>query len=504
MRYLTMLLLTAAATYATGTTPSLFEFQADIEVAVTHAGAPLADASVRLDLNNNGIWDDHLGEPEAATGADGLATFNDIVSIHDPERGGDHPADIIDWQTSRILTGNLRGAVGTREVQFDFSLPAGVARVSLGLYDLRGRLLARTDGVGDLALDVPGGLSSGVYFVRLSADPAAPVTQRITSVGQRTQTILAREVSTAVAVAAGWAEFRAPAGTRKCRDGGHSITIMVSHAACGGMNQAETVAAGQNDFAVAMPESPAGFVYIPPGRFVMGSPEGEPGRVEHEGPQHEVEVTQGFIISRHEVTEQWWYQVMGGTPTTSQLPKSHVSWDMAVQFCNALSNQEALTPAYTIHGSSGNVTWNQNADGYRLPTEAEWEYACRATTTMAYHNNTNCLSSHTEANYWGSLFQLPGCPQGVYRGARTAVGTFPANRWGLADMHGNLWEWVWCGWRTYTSSPQANPVTNASPGAYRVYRGGSWDYYARDCRSAYRYSSYPDQAYGFLGFRPVR
>lgn len=504
MRYVTILLLVAAAANANGTTPSWFELLADIDVTVTQAGAPLEGAIVRLDLNNNGAWDDHLGEPEAASGADGIATFNDIASVQDPGQGGDDPADMIGWQPTRILIGNLRGAVGAREVHFDFSLPTGVGRASLGLYDLRGRLVVRTDGAGDLTLDVPGGLSSGVYLVRLGADPAAPVTQRIISVGQRTQIIRAREVRTADAIAAGWAGFRAPAGERRCRDGGYPITIMVSHTAYGGMNQAETIAAGQNSFAVAMPEPPVGFVFIPPGRFLMGSPVDEPGRNEHEGPQHEVQLTHGFFISRYEVTEQWWYQVMGGAPTTSQLPKSHVSWDMAVQFCNALSIQESLTPVYTIHGPNGDVTWNLDANGYRLPTEAEWEYACRAMTTMAYHNDTNCLSSHAEANYWGSIFQLPGCPLGVYRGARTEVGTFPANRWGLADTHGNLWEWVWCGWRTYTSSPQANPVTNASPGAYRVYRGGSWDYFASDCRSAKRFSTFPDQAYGFLGFRPVR
>jgi formylglycine-generating enzyme required for sulfatase activity len=251
------------------------------------------------------------------------------------------------------------------------------------------------------------------------------------------------------------------------------------------------------------------FVYIAPGtlmpdRFTMGSPSDEPGRDSWEGPQHQVTLTQDFYMSKYQVTEEWWYRVMGGTPTTSQLPKSGVSWDMAVHFCNVLSLQEGLTPAYAIHQPNGDVTWNQSANGYRLPTEAEWEYACRAGTTMTYHNNTNCLSSDTEANFYGSLNQLPNCPTGVARGGRTAVGSFPANQWGLYDMHGNVWEWVWCGLRTYTSSSQVDPVHNVDPGVRRVLRGGYWDSFSKDCRSAYRTASNPFHAYQSLGFRPVR
>ena len=245
------------------------------------------------------------------------------------------------------------------------------------------------------------------------------------------------------------------------------------------------------------------FVLIPPGTFLMGSPEDELEHYWDEGPQHQVTLTQAFYMSKYEVTEELWAKAMGGSPTTSQLPQDYVSWDMAVQFCNALSILEGLTPAYTIHDHDGEVTWNQSANGYRLPTEAEWEYACRATATLAFNNNTNCLSSDTEANYDGN-YPLTGCPTGVYRVARTVVGSFPANQWGLCDMHGNMFEWVWCGVRTYTSPAQVDPVYNVGPGDYRVFRSGCWSCRVQYCRSARRGYSYPGYSDKYYGFRPVR
>jgi len=247
------------------------------------------------------------------------------------------------------------------------------------------------------------------------------------------------------------------------------------------------------------------FTLIPAGTFTMGSPTDEPGRYNNES-QHQVTLTKGFYMSKYEVTEEWWYEVMGGTPTTSQYPKIYVSWQEAIEFCNELSIIEGYTPVYTINGPEGDVTWNQIANGYRLPTEAEWEYACRATTTMAFNNNTNCLSSDTEANYDGN-YPLDDCSTGLFRDGRTTVGTFPPNDWGLFDMHGNVWEWVWDGYRSdYENLPAEDPVYNdVGPEATRLGRGGSWNYYARACRSAYRQTPYQGfQGDKYCGFRICR
>jgi formylglycine-generating enzyme required for sulfatase activity len=249
--------------------------------------------------------------------------------------------------------------------------------------------------------------------------------------------------------------------------------------------------------------APDDFVYVAPGTFDMGSPLTEPNRGSAEI-QHTVTLTRGFYMSKYEVTEQWWAEVMGGAPTTSQLPRVNVTWDMAVQFCNTLSLQEGVTPAYVILGTDGNVTWNREASGYRLPTEAEWEYACRAGTTTAFNNGTNCLSSNTEANYNGN-FPLRGCPTGISRPARTSVGSFPANAWGLYDLHGNVFEWVWDGYRVdHQNLPAKDPVHEVGPASSRVFRGGSRGAFAWQCRSAFRQSYRPtDYSYG-VGFRPVR
>jgi len=274
--------------------------------------------------------------------------------------------------------------------------------------------------------------------------------------------------------------------------------------------QTDTLAADQTVvfaglYTPDIPEAPAGFRLIPAGTFVMGSPDTEPGRNASREAQHEVTLTRAFWMAEHAVTEQLYAEVIGGA-SDSQLPQVMVSWNQAIQFCNALSLRDGLEPAYAIHGP-GQVTWDPDADGYRLPTEAEWEYACRALTTTAFHNGTDCLSADTEANYNGTL-PLAGCPEGIDRGERTVVGSFPANAWGLFDMHGNVAEWCW---DVFQADHVALGATDPIGGGFdqdstanRTVRGGHYSFNAAICRSAHRNNLVPNTLFPSTGFRVVR
>jgi formylglycine-generating enzyme required for sulfatase activity len=227
-------------------------------------------------------------------------------------------------------------------------------------------------------------------------------------------------------------------------------------------------------------------VHIKGGTFWMGSPESEEGRSNAEV-RHRVTVS-SFNIGKYEVTQREYQALMGTNPSNNKgdnLPVERVTWYDAVEYCNALSRQEGLTPAYTVQGTV--VTWNRKASGYRLPTEAEWEYACRAGTTTAY--NTGSSISDSQANYRSS--------------GTKPVGTYAPNAWGLYDMHGNVWEWCWDRYGDYASGAQTDP-TGAASGAYRVIRGGSWVNFAQIVRSAHRYDYVPSYWSYYLGFRLVR
>ncbi|GBU26780.1 serine/threonine protein kinase [Treponema sp. R8-4-B8] len=245
---------------------------------------------------------------------------------------------------------------------------------------------------------------------------------------------------------------------------------------------------------------PAGMVRIQGGTFTMGSPSSEPSRNSNEGPQHQVTVS-SFYMGRYEVTQKEYQEVMGTNPSNfkgDNLPVEQVSWYDAIEYCNKRSQKEGLTPAYTRNGD--NVTWNKNANGYRLPTEAEWEYACRAGTTTPFSTGNNVTTS--QANYDGN-YPYNNNAKGEYRQKTTAVGSFSPNALGLYDMHGNVREWCWDWYGDYTSGAQTDPM-GASSGSYRVLRGGNWNNYGMFLRSASRYGSYPYVRYYDIGFRLVR
>ena len=261
-----------------------------------------------------------------------------------------------------------------------------------------------------------------------------------------------------------------------------------------------------------------GLVRVQSGSFLMGSPEGTPYSWDNERPVRRVTVS-GFSISRHPVTQGEWYNVMGtrpsfftgerdsdGNPVTGvdwrNLPVERVSWWDAIEFANARSRRAGLTPAYAISGTGANrtVTWNRNANGYRLPTEAEWEFAARGGVV--------CRGNFTfsGSNVAGEVAWLS-----TNSGRRTReVGTLRPNALGIYDMSGNVWEWVYDRWGEYPNQSQTNPTGPAAGGA-RVIRGGSWYFESELARSAFRYAGYPvyrsldgpAARYGHLGFRVV-
>lgn len=255
---------------------------------------------------------------------------------------------------------------------------------------------------------------------------------------------------------------------------------------------------------------PENFVLIEGGTFEMGSPDTENWRSEDET-QHTV-IVSDFYMSIYEVTQAEYAEVTGNNPSSfsgENLPVENVTWMDAVRYCNALSEREGLEPAYIIDGAT--ITWNRSADGYRLPTEAEWEYACRAGTTTPF-NTENSISAE-EANYYGHYpYEIEGnyfsqgnleTKPGEYRQTTVDVDSFSPNKWGLYNMHGNVGEWVWDYYGVYGTEEQTDPA-GAESGTLRVYRGGGWNDFAKNMRSAYRATLAEDKGSFNIGIRLVR
>ncbi|MGB7442086.1 MAG: formylglycine-generating enzyme family protein [Coleofasciculaceae cyanobacterium] len=237
-------------------------------------------------------------------------------------------------------------------------------------------------------------------------------------------------------------------------------------------------------------------VAIPEGSFVMGSPDTEEGHRDNESPQHQVTV-KSFFMGKYPVTQAQWQAVAALPQVNSELdsdpswfkgadrPVEQVSWYDAVEFCARLSKQTGRE--------------------YRLPSEAEWEYACRAGTTTPFHFGETITTEL--ANYNGN-YTYGEAAKGKYREQTTSVGSFPPNAFGLYDMHGNVWEWCADSWHSnYQGAPSDGSVwedKNENDNDFRLLRGGSWHSYPAFCRSAYRSNLNPgDRHIGIIGFRVV-
>ena len=235
------------------------------------------------------------------------------------------------------------------------------------------------------------------------------------------------------------------------------------------------------------------------GVFTQGSPIEEAGRSSNES-QRQVTLSP-FFIGKYEVTQSQYEEIMGTNPSHNKapnLPVEQVSWFEAIEFCNKLSEKEGLTPVYTIDGRA--VTWNRNTDGYRLPTEAEWEYACRAGTLTVFSTGINITSA--QANYDGTR-PFNNNERTEYRRTTIPAGSFAPNAFGLFDMHGNVGEWCWDINGVYAAGPQTDPAGAAS-GGYRIFRGGGWNHPADFLRSAKRSANTPTTRGHYLGFRVAR
>jgi formylglycine-generating enzyme required for sulfatase activity len=223
-------------------------------------------------------------------------------------------------------------------------------------------------------------------------------------------------------------------------------------------------------------------VEIPAGTFYMGSPENEKGRYDSESPQHQVTVP-SFFVGKYPLTQAQYEAIMGNNPAYfkgNNRPVECVSWDDGVAFCEKLSQK--------------------TGKNYKLPSEAQWEYACRAGTTTPFYFGESITPDLV--NYNGN-YAYAAAPKGQYRKQTTDVGTFPPNAFGLYDMHGNVWEWCEDDWQENYINAPVNGSALISRSDYKRLRGGSWLNDPGYCRSAFRSLSNLVNGNDNIGFRVV-
>jgi formylglycine-generating enzyme required for sulfatase activity len=225
-------------------------------------------------------------------------------------------------------------------------------------------------------------------------------------------------------------------------------------------------------------------IWCPPGSYMRGSPDF--GSKHWDRPQHRVTLTKGFWIGKYEVTQEQWQQVMGTNPShfkNQSNPVENVSWEDCQRFVQTLNSR--------ISGG-----------GFRLPTSAEWEYACRAGTSTSFHYGDDLDASM--ANFNGELPYGNGI-KGEYRGKTLPVGSFRPNAWGLYDMHGNASEWCEDGYVEYTLDSVTDPTGPSTGSSSRAIRGGGWNSSARECTSFQRtWKAQGEPIIGASGLRLMR
>lgn len=272
-----------------------------------------------------------------------------------------------------------------------------------------------------------------------------------------------------------------------------------------------------------------GYVRIEPGTFVMGSPPDELGRLPGET-QHTVTLTRAYWLQARELTQGEWEAVTGSNPSYFKAcgpacPVEMVNWYEVVAFCNKLSQAKSLPPCYW-NGSDPydfddaaapvRPSWPEGiaCRGYRLPTEAEWELAARAGSAHAFSsgdaNGTDCDDPAVDRVGWycgDNAVTYAGCEDSTEFGGASCAGTHPGglkepNAWGLYDVHGNVWEWVWDWYESYEGDTW-DPL-GPSDGQFRAGRGGFWYGATKYCRVARRFTGTPDGRTNYLGVRLAR
>jgi formylglycine-generating enzyme required for sulfatase activity len=376
------------------------------------------------------------------------------------------------------------------------------------------------------------------FFAAISPSWAAPVVSNV-RVSQRTGTNLVDVYYNLSGSGAGGATVSVELSDNSGTSYGLPISSLSGHVGSGianGNNRYLVWNAGSdrpNSFSTTMrlrvtaSEAPDGFALIPAGAFTMGRTSGD---TDSNAPPVTVTVS-AFYMGKYEVTKALWDEVrvwgasngytdlrVGGGKAANH-PVHSISWFDMVKWCNARSQRDGLTPVYTVSGAvmrtgTSAPAANWSANGYRLPTEAEWEKAARGGVSGKRFPSGSDTISHSQANYYANSFYSYDSSGAVnnyhptYAMGSTPysspVGSFAPNGYGLYDMAGNMWEWCW-DW--YGASTYVNGATNPrgpTSGSRRVGRGGGWGYNAIRCRAADRISNNPGNTINFFGFRLAR